>query len=213
MINDKETLNALSDAISEIGGWQWWFTEGDLFQMEFLGVLFYDESKAEKESHTSTLAIRFFGNTFAVFLDNLNDNSEKPWYQRFYDDEIDYFDVDPYELSFDDVECAKKIYEEYRNKTAIKDFADTDTFTKPKHILAGQCGDTAFVVGGDEIVVVGRSGEYTEEQIIPSIKRWWEYWRDYWRKRNTKEAYDKDWACEVTIPANTKDPKGQYFEE
>ena len=46
MINDKETLNALSDAISEIGGWQWWFTEGDLFQMEFLGVLVYEESNS-----------------------------------------------------------------------------------------------------------------------------------------------------------------------
>ena len=213
MINDKETLNALSDAISEIGGWQWWYTEGDLVQMEFLGVLFYDESKAEKESHTSTLAIRFFGNTYAVFLDNYDKDAEKPWYQRFYDDEIDYYDVEPYELCFDDVEYAKKICEEYRNKTVIKDYTDPETFGTSKHILAGKCGDTAFVVGGDEIAVVGRSGEYAEEQIIPSIKRWWEYWRDYWRKRTTKEAYDKDWACEVTIPANTKDPKGQYFEE
>lgn len=30
--------------------------------------------------------------------------------------------------------------------------------------------------------------------------QWWEYWKDYWQKRGTKDAYKEDYACEVTIP-------------
>ena len=87
----KKTFEILSDAISEVGSWQWWDLTKDLFQLEFCDVLLYDETKAEKDSHTSTIALRFYGNSFAVFLDNLKDNCEKKWYDRFHDDEIDIF--------------------------------------------------------------------------------------------------------------------------
>ena len=30
--------------------------------------------------------------------------------------------------------------------------------------------------------------------------QWWDYWKDYYDKRDTEEAYEKDYACEVTIP-------------
>ena len=33
------------------------------------------------------------------------------------------------------------------------------------------------------------------EQIKQANRKWWEYWKDYWRVRNTKEAYEKDYAC------------------
>ena len=38
------------------------------------------------------------------------------------------------------------------------------------------------------------------EDIEKAYQDWWKYWEDYWRLRKTKDAYEKDFACEVTIP-------------
>ena len=209
----KKTFEILSDAISEVGSWQWWDLTKDLFQLEFCDVLLYDETKAEKDSHTSTIALRFYGNSFAVFLDNLKDNCEKKWYDRFHDDEIDIFPLIYDEFSFDDVDYAKKLLHGFKNITSLKHFNGENAFVSTKHILAAKCNDVGFVVGGDRLVVVGNKGEYTEEEIVLAAKRWWDYWRKYWIARETKDAYKKDYACEVTIPADRTKPRGRFYQE
>jgi len=50
------------------------------------------------------------------------------------------------------------------------------------------------------IEVVGKKGKYTEEEIGTASVKWWDYWKNYWKLRSTKDAYPKDYACEVTIP-------------
>ncbi len=97
------------------------------------------------------IAIRFFGNVFAVFLDNLDEDEARPWYERFYCDEIPVFECDGYELEFDNPEYAQKVYDEYRNRTPITLFDGMDTFTGAKHLIAAKCGDTGVVAGGDWI--------------------------------------------------------------
>ena len=69
-----------------------------------------------------------------------------------------------------------------------------------------------FVVGGDEIKVVTHNKTFTEENIEAAHKRWWKYWEDYWRK-GKKEGYEKDWACEVSIPVDLDNPIGNYHDE
>ena len=210
---EKNTLDILSDAISETGCWQWWHIDGDMCQVEFCDVLLYDETKPEKASHTSVIAIRFKGNAFAVLLDNIEDDSEKKWYDRFYDDEIRIIPVDTFEFEFDNTDYAKNVYKSYKNKIRLMRFDDFETVFSVKHILSAKCGDVGFIVGGDDIEVVGNKGEYSEEEIEQAARRWWEYWRDYWRLRKTKDAYDKDYACEITIPADPQVPIGNFYDE
>ena len=207
---EKRALDFLSEAISDVGEWQWWFTAKDMFQLEFCGVMMYDETKAEKEPHSSVIALRFYGNSFAVFLDDLEDGGEKTWYERLHDDEIPPFPLDAYEFTFNDAGYARSVYGAYRHKTAVKGMAGEGDFPPVRYILAGKCGDVGFVVGGDELAVVGKNGEYGEEEIEPAVKKWWEYWKDYWRLRKTKQAYEKDWVCETTIPVNKEDPQGNW---
>ena len=95
----------------------------------------------------------------------------------------------------------------------MKQFGDTIAFSSVKHILAARCGHYGFIVGGDDLVVVGNHGKYTEQDIENAAKQWWAYWRVYWRKRTTKDAYEKDWACEVTIPADVTNPIGYFSDE
>ena len=55
-----------------------------------------------------------------------------------------------------------------------------------------------------------RLQKYTEEEIEPLSRKWWEYWKDYWCLRGTRDASPKDFACEVTIPVNKEDPQGMW---
>lgn len=210
---EKEILEILATAISDVGSWQWWDTVKDVFQLEFDDVLLYDETQPEKAPHTSTIALRFIGRSFAVFLDNLEEEQGKKWYDRFHDDEIQYLPLEAYEFRFDDVKYAGEVLSSYRNSVSMKDYGGVETLSTAKHILAAKCENVGFVVGGDLIQVVGRKGKYTEEEVELAVKRWWGYWRDYWRLRNTNDAYEKDWACEITIPIDTDNPKGKYYEE
>jgi hypothetical protein len=192
------TLNILADAISDVGSWQWWYTTGDMFQVEFCDVQLYDETKTEKEPHTTdVLAVRFYGHTFAVFLDNLD---EDDWYVRLYDDDSVIYTIDAYDLVFDNRQDAERLINNHKHILSIKDFDGLDTLSSAKHLLCARCGEVGFVVGGDEIQVVGKKGKYTEEEIETAAGKWWDYWKEYWRLRRTKDAYPKDYACEITIP-------------
>jgi hypothetical protein len=201
---NKDTLNILADAISDVGAWNWWYTADDMFQVEFRDVQLYDESKPEKDTHTTdVIAVRFYGHAFAVFLDDLD---EANWYERFRDDDSVFYDIETYDLAFDDAQGAELLLKDYRHKTPVKDFNGPETITATKHLICARCADVGFIVGGDEIEVVGKKGKYTEEEIETAARKWWEYWKDYWRLRKTKEAYPKDYACEVTIPAGKEWP-------
>ncbi len=210
---DKETLGILADAISEVGVWQWWQTGEDGVQLEFGGVMLYDETKGEKAPHSGTIALHFRGNAFAVFLDDLAEEGEKKWYERFRDDEIGYYPVETFSLCFDDVAFAKTVLDSCRNRMQILGSGGETALASAKHILAGKCEGVGFVAGGEELTVIGRKGVYAPEEIAAGSKRWWAYWRDYWRLRRTREAYEKDWVCEATIPADRDNPTGNWFEE
>ena len=206
---NKKALDTLADAVSDVGSWQWWHLEDDMLQLEFRDVLLYDVSKAEKDIHTlDVIAVRFFGNVFAVFLDDLDEDGASPWYERLHNDEIPAFECDGYEMEFDSPEYAKEVYDGYRNRTPITSFDVTDTLTDAKHLVAARCGDVGFIAGGDLIRIVTKNNPVPEEEVEPLSRKWWDYWNDYWRLRGTKDALQKDWACEVTIPVNTKDPQG-----
>ena len=138
---NQNALNILADAISDVGSWQWWHMENDMLQLEFRDVLLYDESKSEQNTHTmDVIAVRFYGNVFIVFLDDLDEAEEKPWYKRLYDDEIPTFECDGYE-----------------NRTSITTFDGMDTLTYAKHLIAAKCGDAGVIAGGGQIKVVTKN--------------------------------------------------------
>ena len=149
---------------------------------------------------TKWFNLNFKGNSFALFLDNLDDN--KDWYTRLQLDDIEPFSLDCYEFRFNDAQYVNEIINSYKNKTTIKDIID-ETIVTAKYILAGKCGELAFIVGGNILEVLNHQGKMNKEDILKANQDWWKYWEDYWKLRKTKDAYDKDFACEVTIPVRS----------
>ena len=122
---NSETLNILADAISDVGAWQWWHISDDLVHLEFCDVQLYDESRPEKETHTTdVLAVRFRGHAFAVFLDRSGVDN---WHERFRDDDSVLYPVDPYEMTFDSAEEAERVLNDYPNRIPVGDFAGAET--------------------------------------------------------------------------------------
>ena len=196
---NSDTLSLLASAISDVGSWRGWHIKDDTVVMEFCDIQLYDEAKAEKEARSiEVLAVRFRNNTFAVFLDNL---TEENWHEIFRNTDSVIYNIDAYDFVFDDIEVAESLLNEYTNKLAVKDFVGPETLAKSKHLLYARCGDVGFVVGGDELDVIGTKGKYTEDEIEQAALKWGDYWRDYWRLRGTENAYQKDYVCEVTIPS------------
>jgi hypothetical protein len=192
----KDTLNILADAISDVGSWYWWHINDDMVDMQFCDVQLYDESKQETHT-TDAIAVRFHGHAFAAFLDNLE---EEKWHEHLRDNNSILYPVDTYDLGFDNIKEAELLLNDYKNIIPIKDYDGLQKVSDAKHLLYGRCGDVGFVVGGDEIKIVGEKGQYTEEEIETASRKWWDYWKDYWKARGTKYAYPKDYACEITIP-------------
>ena len=201
---NSDTLSILADAISDVGAWQWWHISDDLVHLEFCDVQLYDESRPEKETHTTdVLAVRFRGHAFAVFLDRSGRND---WHERFRDDDSVLYPVDPYEMTFDSAEEAERVLNDYPNRIPVGDFAGAETLLSAKHLLCARCGEVGFIAGGDACEAAGEKGICTEEEIRDAAEKWWEYWRTYWKRRGTKDAYPKDYACEVTIPVALDPP-------
>ena len=196
-ITNRDTLNILADAISDVGSWWCWYVDDDMLQLEFCDVQLYDETKAEKETHTTdVLAVRFFDHIFAVFLDDLNDIN---WHEHFRDDDSILYPVDTYDMAFDDHEKAVLLLNDYRNLVTVKGFKGAETLAAAKHILYARCDEVGLIVGGDKIEIAGEKGQYTEEEIELLSRKWWDYWKDYWRLKGTRDALPKDYACEVTF--------------
>ncbi|MBR4445447.1 MAG: hypothetical protein IKS37_06110 [Solobacterium sp.] len=195
---NRETLQLLAETIFDTGYWYCWNIQDDIIQLEFCNVQLYDESRAEKDIHTTdVLAVRFSGHTFAVFADR---RQEDGWHTHFQEDDSILYPVDEFYMGFDDMEKAQFILNWYEQKTSIKDYNGLETLASAKHFMYASCGDVCFIVGGDEISVIGRNGAYSEEDIQKASDKWMEYWRTYWKLKGTADAYPRDFACEVNIP-------------
>lgn len=202
----QETLNILSDAISEMGSWTGWDLEKDESRLEFTDVFLYDETKAEKDTHTGSVTLCFSNDPFVIFLDNHTEEASQKWYDLLKEGKIRPLPIATYEFRFNDPEYTDTVYKSYKNRTAIR----SELSASAKYILTARCEDVGFIVGADDLIVAGNGKTYTDEEVTDAVRKWWKYWRDYWLLRKTKDAYPKDLVCELTIPADRKDPKGNF---
>jgi hypothetical protein len=188
-------FKTLEEAISDVGYWRWWITDDDLIQLEFGGVQLLNSNSLDEKSKSATIGLRFSGNSFLTFFDN---DEETDWHIKLQEDKIKPFTIHRDFFGFNNSELVKAIEREYANKIIIK---EQSKMNKAKNIFAFKAESVAVIIGGKDFGVFDHDGEIDEDTIQERNRLWWIYWKDYWSKRETKESYDQDYACEVTIPA------------
>ena len=153
--------------------------------MEFCDVQLYDESKPEQEPHsTDVLAVRFRGDAFVIFLDNLD---EEGWHERFRGDDSVLHPIEAHALAFDDAEGARALLDDYKSHVSINCFDVAETLSAAQHFFCAKCGGGAFMVGGDKMEVTGNKGKYLVSdgnsfRHDEDLKKQYEnFRRKYWR--------------------------------
>ena len=191
----KETFQSLESAISDVGYWRWWITDDDVCQLEFGGVQMLDSGEITPDSKSAVIALRFSVNSFLIFYDD--GQEEKDWYTKLHNDEIEPFTLDYDFCFFNQPDRITELNDSYKNKYIIKEPVQG---SEENIILAFKAGNIAVTAGGSGFHTIDGNGIIPEEEIEKRRGLWWEYWKDYWKKRDTAGAYKKDYVCEVTIP-------------
>ena len=63
-------------------------------------------------------------------------------------------------------------------------------------VIVDECGATT---GARPPVAM--TGALTGEELETANEKWWAYWREYWKRRESSSPLPRDYGCEVTIPA------------
>ena len=192
---NSETLRILENAICDVGYLRWWTSAEDIYQIEFGGVQLFDETKNGFSARSSVIALQFLEKPTIVFLDK---NGPNNWQDDLHNDKMEPINIEYDEFKFNDKDYLKNIISEYRINN-LKNNSIEEVYKYPI-FLAFKCYDFGIIIGGNKMKVIGSAGEFSEDKIKDCNIKWWKYWKEYWSLREKENSYDKDYACEVTIP-------------
>lgn len=208
----------LESAISDVGYWSWWQQAEGMLMLEFGGVQLLNPPLTQGGPPSSQLGIRFGGIKAAAFLDAADQPEDLPqdWPERLRSDELQPFSVNSGQFTLSDRSVYSDVLTAAANRRplmgaaqSLESIGDTDSF------LAFWAGPVGFAVVAQDMAVGTRAGSLSPEDVLRKHAEWWEYWKQYWRLRNTAEAMPEDYACEVTIPVEefSKMDLSTIFEE
>jgi hypothetical protein len=187
------SLEALAEAIRDVGYWKWWTAElPDVFQLEFGGTQLYSPPPAG-EPNRGMIALRFPSPVSVRWLSW--PGAPADWQAQLHADKLQLPHVSHEHFSFG---------------YGADLLADSDVEllhgdpTAPSAVqLAFRAGNIGCIVTGPELRLVDHGGVFALDEIPKRYAAWWDYWKEYWRRRETPDAWPKDYACEVTIPLKT----------
>jgi len=199
------SLAILARAISDVGVWTWWTGEPTkAIQLEFSGVQLWFPPTAEGRPPSGQVALRYRNPSLVMFLSRSDnpDFSTDSWPTRFQSDEIGGFTVGYDEFTMTDAERAVSLIAQASHVIQL-------VGTPPKfRVIADSgawivfwAGNVGIAVAAAEMEIVSHHGTVPLSDVEERCGKWWEYWRDYWNKKDTDAALPRDYACEVTIPA------------
>lgn len=191
----------MADAISDIGHWRWWAEDlPDRFQVEFGGVQLWNPPTRDGGPPSGVVALRFIQPTLAVFLTDKNTEELEPdWPKALHEDRLEPFSVRHGEFMLTSDERIAAMAKDCVLRFVVGGLHELTTGNDQVK-LGFRAGPVGLIVRAKQLVVISSGGELTPEKIIEASAAWWQYWKDYWKRRDTENPLPKDYACEVTIP-------------
>ena len=197
---NRQTLEILEAAISDVGIWTWWVSGEDFIQTEFYGVQLFNSPRSESSPPSGQLALRFIKPQLIVTLER--GDVETAWYEQLNSDEIDGFTVNHDQFTMTDVQQLKSIVETaHRRHFRLGDTPMLECDLANNSWLAFWSGDVGLVIVAEQLQVFSHEGSLAESQINTKYEQWWDYWKQYWLAKQSSSPFPEDYACEVTIPA------------
>ncbi|TDR20474.1 hypothetical protein [Marinicella litoralis] len=199
---NHDALKILEDAISDVGYWRYWFSEKEMFQIEFGGTQLHNSPQEENSPPSGILALRFVKPSSVVAIVR-GEEEDFEWFDKLSKDEIEPFTVSYEEFTLTDSSLAQEIIQGAKKKKEIS-CSNEQLPKKGGFYLAFWSGDVGMAIHAEHVQALSHDGELSPELIKEKNSKWWTYWREYWDRRDTDAAMPQDYACEVTIPAGTE---------
>lgn len=200
-------LAILERAISDVGRWSWWTGDPTKeIQLEFSGVQLWFPPTADGHPPSGQVALRFKTPSLVVFLSRSDDTElcNDSWPARFHSDEIGGFSVSYDHFTMTDANLALSLIAEATHKIKmIGQLPQNIDFATGAAWIAFSAGPVGIVVAGTEMEIVSHHGSVQLDEIETINGKWWEYWREYWNRKDSSAPLPTDYACEVTIPAGS----------
>jgi hypothetical protein len=201
----KTQLAILQQAISDVGRWSWWTGEPQrALQLEFSGVQLWFPPAAAGQAPSGQVALRFRNPRLVTFLSRSDDDAltSDSWPARFQADELGGFTVSPDQFTLTDPASAAAWIAEATHVIPLVGALPTEAeLQQARAWVAFWAGPVGIVVAAEEMEIFSHHGPVRLDEIEALCGKWWEYWREYWDKKDTDAALPHDHACEVTIPA------------
>ncbi len=152
------------------------------------------------EPPVSQLALRFLDPVSVSFLSGRG--AEEDWPRRMAADQLEPFvcDCDRFHL-VDGVAMERCIREAAGVETVLGcPPLDPAFFSAPARLVFW-AGPLGLAVAAREMLPVAMTGALTGEELETANVKWWAYWQEYWKRRESSSPLPRDYGCEVTIPA------------
>lgn len=197
----SEYLAALESAISDVGYWTWGTANlPSAFQVEFGGTQIWNPPSGEGQPPSSRIALRFRQPRLVYFL-TLADGVPADWPEQLQRDELEAPNVDHEAFTLSAAElCRQLVAKAVAVWPLVGEPGVTALPTANEALLSFEAGPYGLVVAAESLGVYNHHGELNAAAVLESIRKWWEYWQEYWRRKDTPDALPQDYACEVTIP-------------
>jgi hypothetical protein len=144
--------------------------------------------------------LRFFEPSVVAFLTEQGaQHVTQDWRLALHEDRVEPFSVNHelFTLTSEDMlrEVVSGCRIEYLHGSEIGNATDVAPV-----LLGLRAQEVGIVVRAKRMAVVAQPGELEPAQIVRAAGDWWEYWPEYWQRRETDTPLPKDYACEATIP-------------
>lgn len=198
----SEHLPALESAISCAGYWRWWTAIlPAAFQVEFGGVQLWNPPSGEGQPPSSLVALQFRNPRLVYFL-TFADDVTADWPDQLQRDELEPPTVDheAFTLTAPDL-CGQLVGKALAVRALVGEPGVTPLPSAREVFLGFEAGPFGLVVAAESLGVFNHHGELDAQAVLAGLRRWWEYWQEYWRRKDTPNPMPQDYVCEVNIPA------------
>jgi len=198
------SLKILESAIADVGYWSWWTGDVDsVIQIEFGGVQLWSPPLAEGKPPNGQIALRFDAPSFVAFLTRTtgDDTPASTWPEMMQRDELGNLGVDEDQFTLTDTGRLREMLDSAAAvDVRVGNRSTVDRIPEGASIAGMWAGAVGIIVVADSLRILNHAGEIDVNQIASLHNKWWEYWKSYWKSKDTESPMPRDYACEVTIP-------------
>lgn len=199
----KNSMDILAKAISDVGYWRWWTAKlPKAILLEFGGVQLYSRVTREDQPPPGVMALTFRKPKSICFLDFSKD-LPGDWSARLQEDDIDPFVIDTGKFVFNDENAVTALLRKTIRVNTLHGYPPQKGRLPDAPVtMAFAAGKVGVLIAADSMELNTHQGKLPLNQVPKLSEKWWEYCREYWRKKESDSPMPNDYACEATRPTS-----------